>query len=647
MRRPSRETAQSQRRITRRGLVLGGLQLGVLGTLGFRMHYLQVKEAEQYRFLAEENRINIELIPPTRGQIFDRTGRIVARNVPAYRITMTRKDAGDVDSVLARLGALIDLAPEDIATALEELRTRRGDTPITVADRVTWDEISRVAANAPALPGVTPEVGLSRTYPLGADFTHVVGYVGPVSDYDLARIDAPDRLLLMPRFQIGKTGIEAREEDRLRGKAGTRRVEVNAAGRVMRELDRREGQPGTDLQLATDYMLQNYVQARLGEESAAAVVIDTETGDLLAIGSSPAFDPNLFVNGISSTNYNALLQNDHRPLVAKSVQGVYPPGSTFKMVVALAALESEIITPEETVRCRGYIEVADNRFHCWKRAGHGNMNLHTALRESCDVYFYELALKTGIERISAMARTLGLGQRYDIPMSGVHAGLVPTREWKRAARGADWVIGDSVNAAIGQGFVLASPLQLAVMTARIATGRRITPRLIKSIDGVEQPSGHGEPLDINENNLRAIRRGMFSVSNNNRGTAFSSRILADEFRMSGKTGTSQVRRITPAERRAGVTRNEDLPWNRRDHALFVNFAPHDLPRIAVSVVVEHGGGGSATAAPIARDITLQALYGDDPPLSAYPAKDRARISSQQEKLRDLRPPARDDRPTRA
>ncbi len=647
MRRPTRENALSQRRITRRGLVLGALQVGVLGTLGLRMRYLQVQEAEQYRFLAEENRINIELIPPTRGQIFDRNGRIIARNVPAYRITMTRKDAGDVDSVLARLGALIELAPEEIATALEELRTRRGDTPVTVADRVTWDEISRVAVNAPALPGVTPEVGLGRTYPLGADFTHVVGYVGPVSDYDLGRIDAPDRLLLMPRFQIGKTGIEAREEDRLRGKAGTRRVEVNAAGRVMRELDRREGQPGADLQLTADHMLQNYVQARLGEESAAAVVIDTETGDLLAVGSSPAFDPNLFVNGISSANYNALLQNDHRPLVAKSVQGVYPPGSTFKMVVALAALEAEIITPEETVRCRGHIEVADNRFHCWKRAGHGNMNLHTALRESCDVYFYELALKTGIERISAMARTLGLGQRYDIPMSGVHAGLVPTREWKRAARGAEWVIGDSVNAAIGQGFVLTSPLQLAVMSARLATGRSITPRLIKSIDGIEQPSGHGDPLDLNENHLRAIRRGMFAVSNNNRGTAFSSRILVDEYRMAGKTGTSQVRRITAAERRGGVSRNEDLPWNRRDHALFVNYAPHDAPRIAVSVVVEHGGGGSTVAAPIARDITLQALYGEDPPLAAYPARDRPRISAQQERLRDLRPPERDDRPTRA
>ncbi|WP_137699735.1 penicillin-binding protein 2 [Marimonas lutisalis] len=647
MRRSPRETALSQRRITRRGLVLGGLQLGVMGGIAMRMRFLQVEEADQYRFLAEENRINIELIPPARGEIFDRTGRIIARNVPSYRIIMKREDAGDVKAVLARLSTLVDLEPEEIATALEELEKRRGDTPVTVADRVTWDELSRVAVNAPALPGVTPEVGLTRTYPLGQDFTHVVGYVGPVSDYDLSKIEDPDQLLLLPRFQIGKTGVEARREDLLRGKAGVKRVEVNAAGRVMRELDRREGQPGADLQLTIDHMLQNYCQARLGEESAAAVVMDTETGDILAVASAPAFDPNLFVNGISSSDYKALIENDHRPLVAKSVQGVYPPGSTFKMVTALAALEAGEVTLEDTFRCRGFLEVSDHRFHCWKRAGHGNMDLHTGLRESCDVYFYELALKAGIERISEMAHRLGLGERYDIPMSGVLSGLVPTREWKRESKGADWVIGDSVNASIGQGFVLASPLQLAVMSARLATGRSVTPRLLKSIDGVEQPTGHGEPLGIKENHLRAVRKAMFAVSNSRRGTAYSSRIMAEENRMAGKTGTSQVRRITEAERRAGVTRNEDLPWNRRDHALFVNFAPYDNPRIAVAVVVEHGGGGSTAAAPIARDITLQALYGEDPPLSAYPAKDHGRIRAQQERLRQMRPPQDDDRPTRA
>jgi len=305
------------------------------------------------------------------------------------------------------------------------------------------------------------------------------------------------------------------------------------------------------------------------------------------------------------------------------------------MVTALAALEAGLITAEDTVHCPGHLEVSDRKFHCWKRAGHGHMNLELSLRESCDVYYYDLALKVGIEKISAMARKLGLGEKHDIPMSAVASGLAPTKEWKQRTRGKDWVIGDTVNASIGQGFVLSSPLQLAVMTARLATGKNISPRLINTVDGIAQPSGVGESLGINENNLRKIRKAMYEVSNNRRGTAYSSRIIADAFRMAGKTGTSQVRNISAAERARGVTRNEDLPWNRRDHALYVNFAPYDTPEIAVAVVVEHGGGGSTAAAPIARDVTLQALYGEDPPLDAYPNKDRGRVRSQQKRLREL------------
>ncbi|PIE13459.1 MAG: penicillin-binding protein 2 [Rhodobacterales bacterium] len=648
MRRSARDTATSQRRITRRGLIVAGVQAGVMGMLALRMRQLQVEEADQFRFLAEENRIKFRLIPPARGQVFDRTGRILAENVPSYRITMTREGAGgDPEQVIARLARVIPLDPELIADALEQMKRRRGDTPITVADRVTWADLSRVAVNAPALPGVTPEVGLSRRYPLGADFAHVLGYVGPVSDYDLSRIEDPDPLLRLPRFQIGKVGVEAKSEDTLRGKAGIERVEVNAAGRVMRELDRSEGKPGANLQLTIDHKLQNYVQARLGEESASAVVMDVQTGDLVAIASAPTFDPNLFVNGISVADYKALTENDHRPLASKSVQGLYPPGSTFKMITALAALEAGEVTTEDTFHCKGHLEVADGKFHCWKRAGHGNVDFLKSLRESCDVYYYELALKVGIERISAMAKRFGLGVKHDVPMSAVARGLAPTKAWKVEAKGKDWVIGDSVNASIGQGFVLSSPLQLAVMTARLATGHAVSPRLVKSVNGVEQPSGMGAPLGLNENHLRAVRKAMFSVCNSNRGTAFSSRILTKGYQMAGKTGTSQVRRITAAERARGVTRNEDLPWERRDHALFVDFAPYDNPKYAVSVVVEHGGGGSKTAAPIARDITLQALYGDDPPLGAYPPRDRGRIGAQQRRLRKLRPPEDDGRPSRA
>ena len=636
MRRPPRDTAESQRRITRRGLVVGGLQLGVMGALALRMRYMQLEQADQFRLLADENRINIQLIPPTRGRIFDREGRIIAENVPSYRITMIREQARDVDEVIARLARLVELDPGELEKARRELKELRGDTPVTVADRVTWEDISRVAVNAPALPGVHPEVGLSRRYPLRGDHAHVVGYVGPVSDRDLERVDAPEQLLRLPRFQIGKIGLEAQRENLLRGSAGTRRVEVNAAGRVMRELDGQEGQPGADVQLTLDNELQTYANARLDGESAAVVMIDCETGDILVCASSPSYDPNLFVRGISVADYRALLDDPYRPLPNKAVQGIYPPGSTFKMVTALAALEAGDVSLQDTVYCPGHLEISGRRFHCWKRGGHGNMDLHLSLRESCDVYYYELALRTGIENISAMAERLGLGVQFDLPMTSVAKGLAPTREWKVANRGAPWVVGDSANASIGQGFVLASPLQLAVMTARLATSRSVTPRLVKSIDGVEQPSGHGEPMGLNENLLREVRRAMYAVTNSNRGTAYRSRIIEDAFRMAGKTGTSQVRNISTGERATGVISNNNLPREQRDHALFVSFAPYDAPKYAVAVVVEHGGGGSTVAAPIARDITLQALYGEDPPLAAYPEADRPRIKAQQEKLRAAR-----------
>jgi penicillin-binding protein 2 len=647
MRRTATETTESALKITRRGLIIAAAQVGFVGVLGARMRYMQVDQADEFRLLADENRINIRLIPPARGQLFDRNGAVIAENEPSYRITMVREDAGDVNTVIARLSTLVELDDDELNRALTEMKRSAPFLPVTIADRITWEELSRVAANAPALPGVTPEVGLSRRYPLGQDFAHVAGYVGPVSQRDLERIEDPDQLLRIPRFQIGKVGVEAKYEDQLRGKAGAKRVEVNAVGRVMRELDRREGNSGANVQLTIDAKMQSYVQSRLGEESASVVVMDLKRGDLLAIASSPTYDPNKFVRGISVADYSFLRDNDRRPLASKTVQDAYPPGSTFKMVTALAALEAGLITAEDTVHCPGHLEVSDRKFHCWKRAGHGHMNLELSLRESCDVYYYDLALKVGIENISAMARKLGMGEKHDIPMSAVASGLTPTKEWKQRVRGKEWVIGDTVNASIGQGFVLSSPLQLAVMTARLATGRAISPRLVNTIDGIAQPTGLGENLGINENNLRKIRKAMFEVSNSRRGTAYGSRIIEDAFRMAGKTGTSQVRNISAAERARGVTRNTDLPWKRRDHALFVNFAPYDNPEIAVSVVVEHGGGGSTAAAPIARDVTLQALYGEDPPLAAYPNKDRGRIRALQKRLREMRPTDDDDGQGRA
>ncbi len=638
MKRTEREKEFSHRVISRRGLLLGGLQLGVAGTLLWKLRDMQLNQAEQFHLLAEENRINLRLLPPVRGLIYDRNGVLLAGNEQNYRVVMKRDDAGDIDLVLARLARLIGLSDEDIERARRDMLRNRPFVPVTVAERLSWDEISSVAANAPALPGVTPEMGLSRYYPLYKDTAHVVGYVGPVSERDLEALEAPDPVLMIPRFQIGKSGVERMQDDVLRGRAGSQRVEVNAVGRVMRELDRVEGTPGGNLHLTIDAKLQNYALERLHGQSAAAVVIDVPTGDILALASGPSFDPNLFVRGISSPDFSALLDNDHRPLVNKTVQGLYPPGSTFKMVTALAALEDAATDGRETVFCPGHMDVAGNRFHCWRRGGHGRVGMVAALSQSCDVYFYEMAQRCGIDKINAMSARLGLGIRYDLPITSVSAGLNPTRDWKRRNRNAEWLIGDTVNASIGQGFVLATPLQLAVMTARLASNKAVLPRLLR--DPLERAEREVASLDLRPEWLRLIRRGMFETVNDQRGTAYSSRVVSEGQVMAGKTGTSQVFSITRAEREAGIRRQEDLPWNRRNHALFVDYAPADDPRVAVAIVVEHGMGGSSAAAPIGRDITLAALNGGTvPPLSAYPAPQRNRIRAEQIELEErLRPP---------
>jgi penicillin-binding protein 2 len=622
-----KDVERSVRTISRRALVLGGVQLGLMGALGFRMQQLQIEESEEYRLLAEENRINMRLIPPARGLIYDRNGVIIADNAQNYRIVIVREDAGDVEETVARLRQLIPLDEIELERALAEMERRSPFVPVTLADQLSWEDFSRVAVNAPALPGVTTEVGLSRHYPMGRDFAHVVGYVGPVSDYDLSKLEDPDPLFQIPKFQIGKLGVEARYEDELRGKAGTRRIEINAAGRVMRELGRDEGTPGADIQLTVDYRLTNFIKERLKGESAAVVVMDVETGDLVAIASSPAYDPNLFVRGISGPDYRALTEDKYRPLADKTVQGTYPPGSTYKMVTALAALQDGKITPNETVYCPGHYQLGNRRFHCWKRGGHGSVDLNKSLVESCDVYYYDVAQRVGIDRISEVANQLGLGIRHELPMSGIAEGLAPTRAWKEVRRGESWQQGDTLNATIGQGFTLASPLQLAVMTARLASGKAVTPRLVKSVGGTEIPLETAADLPFDREWLRLIDKALYDTVNGRNGTAWRSRIVAPGMEMSGKTGTSQVRNITAAERARGVVSNDQLPWERRDHALFVCFAPFDKPKYAVSLVVEHGGGGSAAAAPIARDVILFALYGGLPPIDAYPADQRERIAT--------------------
>ena len=593
--------------LTRRAVVLTGAQFGLIAGLGFQMRRIAVEQNQSFRLLAEENRVNIRLLAPTRGLVFDRLGQPVATNQPNFQINMVREQAGDPEPVLRRLQTLVPITDAQIEEALAEMQKRRGFVPVTVAQDLDWAHIAAVSANAPALPGIIPELGYFRLYPEAETFAHITGYVGPVSDYDLKQRD-DDPLLLIPRFQIGKNGVERRIDLDLRGQAGVKRIEVNAIGRVMRTLGREEPNPGADVQLTIDHRLQRFALQQLSNsESAAAVVMDVRNGDILAMAAYPSFDPNKFVRGISVPDWKDLNENKYKPMLNKAVTGTYAPASTFKMVTALAALKAGAIDTRTEYFCKGYIEVFDRRFHCWRRNGHGRVRLRKGIKESCDVYYYEVAQEVGIDNIAAMAREFGIGVEHDLQLPAVRKGVAPTKQWKLENRGREWVIGDTLNASIGQGFVLASPLQLAVMTARLATGTRIAPRLINAIDNRPQPVKGREPLDLDPEHLDAIRDAMWAVVNERGGTASGSRLRGDDAQMAGKTGTSQVRFITKEERAEGIISNADLPWERRDHALFVAYAPADNPRFAVSVVVEHGGGGSKVAAPIAREIMTEAL----------------------------------------
>ena len=605
--RPVSTEKRKIRKLSRRAIILLGLQVGVMGILGLRMRQLGIKQSEQFRLLAEENRINLQLVPPTRGLIYDRRGTPIAVNTPLYRIQIIREQVNDPEHVLRKLSEIIPITEEQITQTLNTMKKFRPWVPVTITENLEWAHVAAVAANAPSLPGISPIVGAYRGYPLAQEFCHIVGYVGPVSDYDLSKIEDPDPLLRIPRFQIGKNGIETRIDIALRGKAGLKRIEVNSLGRVMREIDSKPGEPGKNLQLTIDAELQRVALDRIRDESAAVVLMDVRNGDILAMASAPTFDPNKFVTGISVADWKDLNENEYLPLANKAVSGTYPPGSTYKMMVALAALEAGVIDKDETVFCNGSTKVSGRRFHCWKRGGHGRVSMVGGLRESCDVYFYDVAQRVGIDKISEMANRFGLGLRHDLPLPAIRKGLAPTKKWKRATKGEDWLIGDTLNAGIGQGFTLTSPLQLAVMAARIAAGTAIEPRLINTIGDDLEPIKGNKPLDINPEYLALVRRGMFEVVNSGRGTARGARLKIKGVMMAGKTGTSQLRRITKKERASGVIRNEDLPWKRRDHALFVAFAPYDDPKYAIAVIVEHGGGGSRVAAPIARDV-MQATF---------------------------------------
>ena len=602
----------------RRLLMAAGAGGVVFSTLVARLFQLQYLEAEYYDKLAAENHVRLVLAPPERGEILDRFGRPLASQRQAGRVSVVPERMKDPDATLDQIARHINLSPERRRRIIDEVRANRmrnaSFVPVTVAQELSYEEFARLRVHAVDIEGVDVQMGSTRSYPRGRDFAHVLGYVARASADDLERLTegrSPEDLRTFremfrhPDMRVGRQGMERFAEDWLRGRPGRRRVVTNAHGRPMEELAQDPKQasvPGKDLFVTIDAELQRVAIERFEGESGAAVVVDVASGDVLAMVSTPAFDPNAFVNGISGTDYAELRDNPMAPLYPRAHGGVYPPGSTFKMVVATAALEAGVVKTTDTVRCPGSYRFGNRTWHCWKRGGHGVMNMHNAIKHSCDVYFYESARRTGVRKIAEVSHKFGFGETFVLGMTGGRSGLVPDPEWKQRARGEPWFEGETLNFGIGQGQLGTTPLQLALMTARIAaTGAPLKPKLI----GLGPPSDEDPVLDapLDPAIMEIQKAGMYGVTSEPGGTGYRVGDLGlGGTRLAGKSGTAQVRRISAEERAKGIRGGEAIARELRDHALFVAYAPIDNPRYAVSVIVEHGEGGGRTAGPVARDI---------------------------------------------
>lgn len=590
--------------LIRRSLIMALIKFLLLMVIIARLYYLQVYQADRYKTLADENRISTRLLVPPRGIIFDRNGVTIASDQQNFQALIVAEQAPNVQETLDAFKKIMPLSEAEEERIKKDLKRNRSFVPIKIRDNLSWEEVSRIQLNAPDLPGIVIDEGLTRYYPFGAGMAHILGYVSSVSDKDVK----DDPLLEVPGFKIGKSGIEKYLEKALRGESGNLKLEVNAYGRIMKEIERVDGIPGKDVQLTIDSRLQQKAFELFGEESGAAVLLDVHTGEILAFVSAPSFDPNMMTQGLSTEDWNALLHNERNPLTDKAISGQYSPGSTFKMIVALAALEAGVIKPETRTYCAGKMFLGNHAFHCWKKEGHGHLNVVEALQHSCDIFFYETAQKLGIEKIADMARRFGLGSKINIGLENEKAGLIPDKEWKLRRFGEPWQQGESLISGIGQGYILTTPLQLATMTARLVNGGyEIKPTFLKVSDGEKSKI---RKIDVSPTNLELIKEGMYAVVNKPGGTAWRSQFDYHGQRMGGKTGTTQVRRITMKERREGIKKESELPWRLRNHALFVGYAPHDNPKYAVAVLVEHGGGGSSVAAPLAGKILREAVMLD-------------------------------------
>ncbi|MXP46695.1 penicillin-binding protein 2 [Altererythrobacter luteolus] len=584
-RQPPINSATLQNRYDRRSIVLGGLGAGIGTLLAVRMGYIAIAENEKYRVEAESNRVNLTLIPPRRGWILDRNGAPLASNRADFRVDIIPERTPNPDKTVETLGEILGYEPARIQDLKDAMEGARGFQPVEVGTGLDFEQFAAISVRLPDLPGVVPQRGFTRYYPTGPSVGHLIGYVGPASaeEYELDK----NPLLITPGYKIGKDGLEKQFEQELRGEPGARRVEVTASGRIVRDLDTRSDVQGDPVRLSIDGPLQDYAARRIGLESGSVVVMDCNTGELLCMASMPSFDPNSFSDGIGRVEYSMLRDDERVPLRNKVLKGLYPPGSTVKPMVSMA-LMGQGIDPEEKVFCGGGLRVGNRVFGCWNRRGHGAVDMAKAIYQSCDVYFYAMAQRVGMDPIAAMARRCGMGQEFPLPVVSQFYGTVPDPQWKMRKYDREWQAFDTVNATIGQGYMLANPLQLAVMASRIATGQQVMPNLLL---GGKNPAF--EKFRFPSDQKDYIRQAMSDVVNGP-GTAGRGRLPFDDIKIAGKTGTAQVVSLSKSDGRSG-------PWKYRDHGLFIFFAPFDNPKYAGAVVIEHGGGSGA-AYPIARDV---------------------------------------------
>ncbi len=598
----SSDSVKKLNSINRRMFITGSLKFFIMVGIISRLFFLQVKENKKYLTLSDKNRIREWKLAPVRGEFHDYFGNVIAGNFEAYQLHIIPEQVDDFRYVIYRIKDLLELSDKEFKKVLKKKSQIKPWETLIVSDNLSWQKFSKINNHLYDLNGVKPVISISRNYPFKENFTHLIGYVSQANQNDIENTEVIKKNFV-PGLKVGKVGLEKSFEKKLIGSNDIERYEVNAYGRRISQLEFQKGEKGKNLRLTIDTEVQKLANELLKDQAGSICVMDIYTGDVIAMHSSPSFDPNLFVFGISKDDWQLIRNDPMKPLVNKTLQGNYSPGSTIKPIVALSALENGIINTNFTVQCRGHkhpLELYGQTYHCWKKEGHGFMNLRNAMKQSCDIYFYEIARKLGVDKLSETAKKFGLGKEVFGDLFSIEkSGLVPNTQWKKNALGQGWLLGETIITGIGQGYIQTTPIQLCLMTAQIGNGgHKIYPRIVINDENKVAPMDKFSPLYTNSKNIKIVQDAMFASTNEVRGTSYKSRIDDLKYQFAGKTGTAQVKKITARDRELDL-KTFEIPYEERDHALYVAYGPYKNPRYALSVIVEHGGSGSATAAPMA------------------------------------------------